>query len=70
MTLRIHAQATVDPLIAGHNYRVHVSGGRYLGATDVRSYVIRERSEDLAAQEGLRLFVDEMTGSGFSLGSG
>lgn len=55
---RVNAQATVDTLVAGRKYRVNVTG-----ETRAKSYVIRCRTEDEAAREGMREFVSECGGA-------
>ncbi len=57
MIRRVDASCIVDLLRPGL-YEVCVSG---LAPFDCRrTYNIRERTEDRAAQEGLRMFVEEM----------
>lgn len=62
---QVFANATVDRLGLGR-YLVRVWDGRESErpetAQNRRDYTIHERSEDQAAKEGIRLFVDEMSG--------
>lgn len=50
----IRAQATVDPILVGYRYRVTLTGdaGR-------KEITLSASSEDAAAREGLRLYVEE-----------
>ena len=57
MLERVNAHCTVDDL-GGMQYGVNVEG---LAPFDCRRvYTLKATSEDKAAQEGLRLFVEEM----------
>ena len=57
MDERIKASCTVDSLGAMH-YEVSVWGQEPFDHH--RSYTVKAQSQDHAAQEGMRLFVDEM----------
>lgn len=59
MTPRVPATCTVDPL-GGMQYFVEVRGAMAY-ADERRSYTLKAKSEDDAAQQGLTQFVEEMT---------
>lgn len=59
MMPRVPATCTVDPL-GGMTYAVDVRGALAY-ADQRRTYTLKAKSEDDAAQQGLAAFVDEMT---------